>query len=35
MIAGNDKLEAWQNYIPTLTSYHDQDQEAFRGATPL
>ena len=29
MIAGNDRLEAWQNHIPTLTSYQDQDQEAY------
>ncbi len=29
MVAGNDKLEKWQNDIPTLTSYEDQEQEAY------
>jgi DNA helicase-2/ATP-dependent DNA helicase PcrA len=29
MVAGNDKLEKWQNDTPTLTSYEDQEQEAY------
>jgi DNA helicase-2/ATP-dependent DNA helicase PcrA len=29
MVAGNDNLEKWQNDIPTLTSYEDQEQEAY------
>ena len=29
MVAGNDKLEKWQKDIPTLTSYEDQEQEAY------
>jgi DNA helicase-2/ATP-dependent DNA helicase PcrA len=29
MVAGNDKLEKWQNDTPSLTSYEDQEQEAY------
>ena len=29
MVAGNDKLEKWQNDTPTLISYEDQEQEAY------
>jgi DNA helicase-2/ATP-dependent DNA helicase PcrA len=29
MIAGSDKLEKWKNNTPTLTSYGDQEQEAY------
>jgi DNA helicase-2/ATP-dependent DNA helicase PcrA len=29
MVAGNDKLEKWQNDTPSLTSYQDQEQEAY------
>jgi superfamily I DNA/RNA helicase len=29
MFAGNDKLEKWQNETPSLTSYEDQEQEAY------
>jgi len=29
MVAGNDKLEKWQNDTPALTSYEDQEQEAY------
>jgi DNA helicase II / ATP-dependent DNA helicase PcrA len=29
MVAGNDKLEKWQNDTPTLTSFEDQEQEAY------
>lgn len=29
MIAGNDQLGNWQNDVPTLTSFEDQEQEAY------
>lgn len=29
MVAGNDQLEKWQNDTPTLTSFQDQEQEAY------
>jgi DNA helicase-2/ATP-dependent DNA helicase PcrA len=29
MVAGNIKLDNWQNHTPTLTSFEDQDQEAY------
>ncbi len=29
MVAGNDKLEKWQNNMPTLASYEDKEQEAY------
>lgn len=29
MVAGNDKLGDWQNDTPTLTSFEDQEQEAY------
>ncbi len=29
MVAGNDQLEKWQNDTPTLTSFEDQEQEAY------
>ena len=29
MIAGNNQLEKWQNDTPTLTSFEDQEQEAY------
>jgi DNA helicase-2/ATP-dependent DNA helicase PcrA len=29
MVSGNEKLENWQNDTPTLTSYEDQEQEAY------
>lgn len=29
MVAGNDQLGEWQNDTPTLTSFEDQEQEAY------
>jgi DNA helicase-2/ATP-dependent DNA helicase PcrA len=29
MVPGNVKLDSWQNDTPTLTSFEDQDQEAY------
>jgi DNA helicase-2/ATP-dependent DNA helicase PcrA len=29
MISGSDNLEKWQSHTPTLTSYENQDQEAY------
>lgn len=29
MVAGNDQLGDWQNHTPTLTSFEDQEQEAY------
>lgn len=35
MVSGNDQLENWQNDIPTLTSYEDQEQEAYSVACSI